>query len=91
MLFGVRQKDEACMNVFFCYAYEDYVREHHTDMDPVNVEAILEFMQIPQRLFNKQLFTFDKKNIGASIQIQSQAIQFNMAAIEEENEEDESN
>jgi hypothetical protein len=22
MIFGVRQKDESCMNIFFCYAYE---------------------------------------------------------------------
>ena len=71
------------MNVYYCYAYEEYVREHHEEMEPHNVDTVLEFMQVPQRIFQKQLFVMDKKNVGASMQIQSQAIQFNMAAIEE--------
>ena len=89
MLFGARQKDEGFYNVYFCYAYEDYVREHHEEMEQTNVETILEFMQVPQKLFAKPLFTIDKKAIGASMNIHSQAINFNMAAIEEENEEGE--
>jgi hypothetical protein len=44
MLFGARQKDEGFYNVYFCYAYEDYVRENQESMQPHNVDTILEFM-----------------------------------------------
>jgi hypothetical protein len=67
MLFGARQKDEGFYNVYFCYAYEDYVRENQESMQPHNVDTILEFMQVPQKLFPKPLFTIDKKTVGASM------------------------
>lgn len=67
MLFGARQKDEGFYNVYFCYAYEDYVRENHESMQHHNVDTILEFMQVPQKLFAKPLFTIDKKAVGASM------------------------
>jgi hypothetical protein len=53
--------------VYFCYAYEDYVRENQESMQPHNVDTILEFMQVPQKLFPKPLFTIDKKTVGASM------------------------
>jgi hypothetical protein len=69
MVFGTRQRDEQSMNVYFCYAYEEYVRENHHKMESHHVDTILEFMQVPQKIFGKTLFNFDKKNIGSSMQI----------------------
>jgi len=87
-VFGARQKDENGFNTYFCFAYEEYVNSNLETIEGPNVDTILEFMQVPQMLFNKQLFTFDKKGPGASMQLRSQAIPFNMQAIMEENEDD---
>jgi hypothetical protein len=32
-MFGSRQMDESCHNVFYCYAYESYVRPRRDELE----------------------------------------------------------
>ena len=55
------------MNRFYCYAYEDWVNANLNDIQDHNVETILEFLQVPMKIFTKPLFILDKKGIGFSL------------------------
>lgn len=44
MIFGVKQRDENCFNTYYCYAYEEWVKDNVEEIQPHNVETILEFL-----------------------------------------------
>ncbi len=44
------------MNRFYCYAYEDWVNQNVESIEEHNIETILEFLQVPQKIFTKALF-----------------------------------
>lgn len=44
LMFGTRQMDETACNVFYCYAYENYVKPRKDELQIHHIHAILEFL-----------------------------------------------
>ncbi|CDW75265.1 beach domain-containing protein [Stylonychia lemnae] len=59
MIFGAKQAKEECYNIFYCYAYENYVgvKSNRDQMEVANIDTIKEFMQVPYQLFKDVLAT----------------------------------
>lgn len=54
LMFGAKQRKEEYSNVFFQFAYEDYVKikANRDEMDRAKIDTIREFMQVPKKLFH---------------------------------------
>jgi|LauGreDrversion4_2_1035121.scaffolds.fasta_scaffold131776_3 hypothetical protein len=84
LMFGIKQKTETEGNIFYAYAYENYVKAKKDVMMDHNIDTINEFMQVPIQLFNEPLFKIDKK--AAPVMLSSQQL----AVIPEEYDFDDS-
>eukprot|EP00347_Sterkiella_histriomuscorum_P012473 403368442 len=70
LMFGAKQRKEEYYNVFFQYAYEEYIKikANRDEMDRAKIDTIREFMQVPKKVFKENLYTEKNlKEIGASM------------------------